>query len=111
MAVKLDVRELNRRKLRYRLFRIQNGIPVDSEDGLQGYFETQPEFDGWHNFNKTWDVGLEGKWPNGHFSAVALKKSYEERWNEKLLELAQDWPFDQPQESEEVLIEEKDIGE
>jgi hypothetical protein len=98
MAVKLDVRELNRRKLRYRLFRIQNGIPVDSEDGLQGYFETQAAFDGWHNFNRTWDVGVEGKWPNGHWQTVPLTKSAEERWNEKLLELAQDWPFEQPQE-------------
>ena len=97
MAVKLDIRELDRRKLRYRLFRIQNGIPVDLEDGLQGYFEGQRHFDGWHNFNKTWDVGAESNWPNGHFLAIPLKKSYEESWNEKLLELAQDWPFDQPE--------------
>lgn len=110
MAVNLETRELNRRHLRYRLFRIQNDIPVDPEDGLQGYFEGQRYFDGWHNFNKTWDVGAEGKWPNGHFLAVSLQKSAEDTWNDTLLGLAQDWPVDQPEywNSQEPVREEEE---
>ena len=106
MAVKLEVRELNRHYVRYRLFRIQNGIPVDPEDGIKEYFESQPDFDGWHNFNKTWDVGLQAKWPNGHWIVEKKAKSAEQAWNEKLNELAQDWPFEQPQEPVEEEEEE-----
>lgn len=106
MAVNLETRALGRRKIRYMLFRIQNEIPVDREDGLREYFEGQLHFDGWHNFNKTWDVGTESTWPNGHFLAVPLKRSAEDKWNDKLLELAQDWPFDQP-----GLIEDEEVSQ
>lgn len=93
MAVPLKLRELPRRKLRYRLFRIQNGIPLDDSNEIQSYFEGQPAFDGWHNFTVTWDVGHQGKWPNGHWKAAKLRVSAEESWNETLLEYAQDWPL------------------
>lgn len=98
MAIKLAVRKFSRRELRYRLFRIQNDIPVDPEDGLQEYFESQEEFDGWHNFTKTWDVKKEDKWPKGHWEAQPLRKSAEASWNAKLLTLAEDFPFEQPEE-------------
>ena len=95
MAVDLEVRKLKRRKLRYRLSRISNDIPIDDADGIREFFEGQPKFDGWHNFTKTWDVGNEGAWPNGHWKAITLKQSAEEAWNERLLEVAPEYPEEQ----------------
>lgn len=92
MPVKKDVRELDRRKVRYRLYRIQSNKPLDAEDGLKSHFESQDEFDGWHNFGVTWDTGDEGDWPEGHFVAVPLVESLEATWQRTLLGLAQDPP-------------------
>lgn len=92
MPVKKDVRGLGRRKIKYRLYRIQQGDLVDPKDGLKAHFESQDEFDGWHNFSRTWDVGPEGEWPEGHFIAVHLKESLEATWQKTLLGLAQDPP-------------------
>lgn len=94
MPVKKDVRELGRRKVRYRLYRIQSGDLVDSKDGLKAHFESQDEFDGWHNFGKTWDTGPEGSWPEGHFVAVHLDESLEAQWQKTLLGLVSDFPTD-----------------
>lgn len=92
MPVKKDVRGLGRRKIKYRLYRIQAGSIVDSHDGLKAHFESQDEFDGWHNFGKTWDVGAEGGWPEGHFVAVPLEESLEQTWQKTLLGLAKNPP-------------------
>lgn len=94
MPVKKDVRELGRRKVRYRLYRIQSGDLVDPKDGLKSHFESQDEFDGWHNFGVTWDTGGEGEWPDGHFVAVPLEESLEATWQRTLLGLVQDFPAD-----------------
>lgn len=92
MPVKKDARGLGRRKLRYRLYRIKTGAPVDPNDGLKQHFESQDEFDGWHNFGVTWDTGSSGEWPEGHFTAVPLAESLEATWQRTLLGLAQDPP-------------------
>lgn len=101
MPVKKDVRELGRRKVRYRLYRIQSEKLVDKNDGLKAHFESQDEFDGWHNFGVTWDVGDESEWPEGHFIAVPLSESLEATWQKTLLGLVQDFP--EPElESEDI---------
>lgn len=92
MPVDKEVRKLGRRQLRYRLYRIKTGSPVDPSDGLKSHYESQDEFDGWHNFGETWDTGPEGTWPDGHFIAVPLKESLETTWQRTLLGLAQDPP-------------------
>ena len=91
MAVDKELRTLSRTKLRYRLYRIKNKNEVDPKDGIREYFEGQDEFDGWHNFARTWDVGREGPWPNGHWLAVKRLKSMEQEWNEVLARVAQDF--------------------
>lgn len=92
MPVKKNMRELGRRKLRYRLYRIKTGTPVDSSDGLKSHFESQDEFDGWHNFGITWDTGSEGVWPEGHFVAIPLKESLEQMWQKTVLGLTREFP-------------------
>lgn len=92
MAISQELRKLSRRKLRYILFRIQNGNPVDGSDDIKTFFEFQDRFDGWHNFTNTWDVGKEGEWPEGHWVAVGTKKSAKDSWDEKMLELVRDFP-------------------
>jgi hypothetical protein len=99
VPVKKDVRELGRRKVRYRLYRIQSGDLVDSNDGLKAHFESQDEFDGWHNFGVTWDTGDEGEWPEGHFLAVPLEESLEAQWQKTVLGLVKDFPTDESEES------------
>jgi len=99
VPVKKDVRELGRRKVRYRLYRIQAGDLVDSKDGLKAHFESQDEFDGWHNFGVTWDTGDEGEWPEGHFLAVPLAESLEAQWQKTVLGLVKDFPTDESEES------------
>jgi len=92
MPVSKDARNLNRRKLRYRLYRIRSGDSVDPKDGLKAHFESQDNFDGWHNFGITWDVGSEDEWPEGHYVAILLKESLDVTWQRTLLGLAQDPP-------------------
>jgi len=92
MAIPMELRELSRRKLRYRLYRIQNGNPVDKDDGIKQFFEGQEEFDGWHNFAVTWDVGKEGEFPKGHWVSVSREKSMMEEWQEVVQDLVQDFP-------------------
>lgn len=92
VPVDQDVRKLGRRKLRYRLYRIKTGVPIDPSDGLKEHYESQDEFDGWHNFGVTWDTGAAGEWPEGHFLAVPLAESLETTWQKTLLGLAQDPP-------------------
>ncbi len=54
---------LERRALRYRLYRIKNGNPVESGDNIKEFFEVQDGFDGWENFTFTWDVlKIHGNW-------------------------------------------------
>ena len=91
MPVDPDTRKLGRRKLRYRLYRIKTGTPLQ-DDGLKAHFESQPQFDGWHNFGVTWDTGASGTWPDGHFTAVPLRESLEAAWQKTLLGLVQDLP-------------------
>lgn len=107
----MDVRELGRRKVRYRLYRIKSEDPL-ADDGLKGHFESQPEFDGWHNFGVTWDTGKEGEWPDGHFVAVPLKESLEASWQKTLLGLVEDFPVeDEPEDEPEDETEDDDLGE
>lgn len=91
MAIEKTLRGLSRSELRYRLYRIKNKIEIDPLDGVKEYFEGQDEFDGWHNFTKTWDVGEEAAWPNGHWLAIKRHKSMEQEWNEVLARVAQDF--------------------
>lgn len=91
MPVAKDTRELGRRAVRYRLYRIKAGDPL-ATDGLKAHLESQDEFDGWHNFGVTWDVGDEGPWPEGHFVAVHLSESLEAQWQRKLLGLVRELP-------------------
>ena len=91
MAVSQEIRTLNRSGVRYRLYRIKNNIEMDTEDGIRTFFEGQDEFDGWHNFTVTWDVGTEGEWPNGHWVAVKRRKSMEQEWNEVLARVVSDF--------------------
>lgn len=96
MPVKKDARALGRSDVRYRLYRIANGNPMEPKDGLQKHFETQDEFDGWQNFSATWDVGPEGEWPDGHFVAVSRARSLAEEWQRTMLGLAQPFPGAEP---------------
>lgn len=94
MPVDMEVRDLSRKDVRYRLYRIKTdpSAQVDPDDGLKDHFESQPEFDGWHNFAVTWDVGAAAAWPDGHFVVVPLKESLETQWQKTLLGLAADPP-------------------
>lgn len=105
MPVETDLRDLSRRKVRYLLFRIQNGNPVSEDDGVKGHFESQDEFDGWHNFSKTWDVGAQGAWPEGHWVARPRKRSVWTEWQELLGDQAPAFgtPEAQQAQPEEVL--------
>lgn len=94
MTIPIECRELPRRQLRYRLYRIQIQNPVDEEDGIREFFETQLEFDGWHNFAVTWDVGKEGTFPEGHWIAVKRKKSMLQEWEEVVSKHVQEFPVD-----------------
>lgn len=91
MPVDKDVRSFRRRDIRYRLYRIRSGDPV-ADDGLKSHFESQDDFDGWHNFAVTWDVGEEAEWPDGHFVVVRLRQSLQEKWQRTLLGLAEEPP-------------------
>ena len=91
MPVTSDARKLSRRKLRYRLYRIASGDPLAS-DGLKKHFESQDEFDGWHNFGVSWDTGPAGTWPEGHFVAQPLTESLEAQWQRTLLGLVREFP-------------------
>ncbi len=92
MAIPLELRNISRRELRYRLYRLKNQNQVDIEDGIATFFEGQAEFDGWHNFGETWDVGLEGSFPNGHWVAVKRKKSVMQEWEEVVSKHVQEFP-------------------
>lgn len=92
MPIAKTARNLTRRQLRYRLYRIQSDDPVEKKDGLKAHFESQDEFDGWHNFGKTWDTGPEGKFPEGHYVAQPLHESLEAAWQRRVLLLAADFP-------------------
>lgn len=108
VPVDQKTRKLGRRKLRYRLYRIKSGDPV-KKDGLKAHFESQDEFDGWQNFGVTWDVGDEGKWPDGHFAAVPLRESLEATWQRTLLGLAEDPPgFENDEPVDEPVDESED---
>lgn len=98
MPVDGEARRLGRRKLRYRLYRIQSKDPV-VDDGLKAHFESQDEFDGWHNFGITWDTGPSGEWPEGHFVAVPLSESLEAQWQKTMLGLVQDFPEPESEEA------------
>ena len=54
--ISTETRSMSPKKLRYRLYRIMNGSPVDPSDGVREYFEALNDFGGWENFAITWDV-------------------------------------------------------
>ena len=51
-----NIKSLTKKQVRYRLYRIANGNPVDADDGLKEYIEAQDYFGGWDNFASTWDI-------------------------------------------------------
>lgn len=70
-----DAKKLSRREVRYRLFRIMNGNPVDVEDGIKKHYEAEDCFQGWQNFAISWDIGREEEDPEGHWSAHIIDVS------------------------------------
>ena len=57
---------VSRRQIRYVMFRLKSGnndeLTEQHEkiwDDVDSYYSQQPNFGGWENFNKTWDIGTD----------------------------------------------------
>lgn len=94
MAVPKKYRNLSRREVRYRLYRIQSGKIVNAQDGIKKFFESQTHFDGWHNFAITWDVGEEDNFPEGHWLVIKRRKSVLQEWEEVVAQHVQEFPVE-----------------
>lgn len=61
-----EIVEARRKAIRYALYRIKaekledvEPLETDLCDAVRKFFRKQPNFDGWVNFDETWDIGID----------------------------------------------------